>query len=82
MRIEVTQEDIGNGKRKSCWGCPIALAVGRTANLSFGERFVGSTFIEWFDGRWHRSEVPPLAAQFIEAFDAGKPVKPFSFELS
>lgn len=93
-KIEVTAEDIRLGKRGECGSCPVARATKRALTAASGlatlsvaafpstievsdvrdpdEDFMG---LGWFD--------PPLkASKFIWNFDAGKPVKPFSFYLN
>lgn len=83
MIINVTQEDIENGIRHSCFSCPIALAVKRetgcncsveSANFHLKARiFMMGSYEAYFPGK--------EAEDFINNFDGGKPVKPFSFEL-
>lgn len=79
MKIQVTQEDITNGKKDHCIQCPIALAMIRTTgkiwevyNTCCG-RLENEFYIE------HR--LPQEAQVFIEAFDDGDDVSPFEFEL-
>ena len=75
MKIDVTQEDIVNGKKKSCDECPIALAMIRAGykNVSVGSYFISSGNLTYL--------VPPEVTKFVLDFDAEKPVSPFSFEL-
>ncbi len=76
--IEVTQEDIENGKRHSCDKCPIALAVQRT----FKERWiVSATFAAPYQ-RPGVADLPNEAMSFVVAFDADTNVFPFAFELN
>jgi hypothetical protein len=78
MTIHVTQEHIDKGL-KSCGGCPIALAL-RDAGFNdvvvFQRRFI-------YDARRGSPShtLPPEAREFIEKFDKGRTVQPFSFEL-
>lgn len=79
--IEVTAEDIEKGFRMDSRCCPIARACAR----AFGhEATVDTLFIvdraafEEDDVEYH---TPQSAVTFIEEFDAGRPVEPFSFEL-
>lgn len=78
MKIHVTQEDIDKGERKCCYMCPIAQALNR----------------QFPDGGWevtndevldvHSGEtfsISDRTQRFIGDFDAGVPVKPFSFFL-
>jgi hypothetical protein len=80
MRIEVTQEDIDNGLKGKCDSCAVALAAKR----AFGNRIIlvdGEQMDVIDNGKWDVLDLPDSAVAFIEAFDTGKPVKPFSFEL-
>lgn len=80
--IDVTQEDIDEGKRFEPCGCPVALAVQKkiperrvivySHKIQIGEDEI---FVE----------LPPSAKEFICKFDKKSndksPVSPFSFEL-
>jgi hypothetical protein len=82
--ISVTAEHIAKGERDSCRFCPVARAISEalpdielvavdSAYASFGH-----------PDAWPRCReiaLPDPATRFIEAFDAGDPVKPFTFEL-
>jgi hypothetical protein len=76
MTIQVTQEDISNGRRASCTDCPIALGLDRS--LGFRCDGVGSLFAQ-ISGE--DIALPPNALNFLNRFDAGLPVQPFEFEL-
>ena len=76
MKIEVTAEDIKNGKKLNCFWCPIALAVSRSANTP--DCWVDNTRVEI---RGMIYQLPREAGQFIVDFDKGARVEPFSFEL-
>lgn len=89
--VEVTQEDIDNGKRRNCSRCPIALALMRKFNLdpsedSLDAASVGLTIASIFPVM-HRERkpqyfnMPDEASEFIKDFDSKLPVKPFSFTL-
>lgn len=78
--IRVTAEDIKSGRRSSPDSCPIASALYR---MEFEEGpSVGYDECSFSRGG-KRLKVPlPESAQvFIEHFDLGEPVKPFSFYL-
>lgn len=83
MRIEVTQEDINNGRRKSCNACPVALAVKRATQareVSIHEQvgyFAASSFVTHMDV----FDLPSEAIEFIDNFDYGNSVRPFAFEV-
>ena len=76
MKIKVTAEDIKRGKRQDCWRDPVARAARRATSKS---AWVGY-FTMGLDGRKAR-KLPKKVASFVSRFDAGKPVKPFSFEI-
>lgn len=80
VRINVTKRDIELGTRNESESCPLARAIGRrvTASLSVGSASVqigrGTNFCDW-----HNILLPEDAAQFIDRFDFGLNVKPFTF---
>jgi hypothetical protein len=83
MRVEVTADDIANGKRGLPWCCPIARAIKRASG---GSRVSIGTFnglaYDW--GTAHPAvffDLPEVARCFISDFDSGRPVEPFSFEI-
>lgn len=82
MTITITESDIANGQSSACTLCPIALALERAT----GERwFVGTKGVTLLvhlgdpEGTW--SLLPDAARAFVQAFDKGQSVEPFSFEL-
>lgn len=79
MLIQVTQEDINNGRRGNCYYCPVALAVARIFN-AHNFIYVGAEGI--CDVRkWTVPVLPPEVFDFICKFDRQFPVAPFTFEL-
>jgi hypothetical protein len=78
MLIEVTVEDIEEGKREDCNNCPVARAISRTLNRPSREIAVDGVFIEVAGDSFH---TPFLVIDFIRAFDDGEPVYPISFTL-
>jgi hypothetical protein len=82
--ITVTQEDINDGKGGNCTLCPIALAAKRT----FPDicPVVGAYFLVLDSAPGEEDgELIPLpgdAQQFVEDFDFGRPVEPFSFKVT
>lgn len=84
IKIEVTEEDIKDGVRENVKQCPVARAVLR--QLDFAEVVevsMGGIDIN-FDvpGRkFIRYKIPKKVMRFIQRFDEGKSVKPFSFVL-
>ena len=76
FNIEVTQEDIDNGEPGGIYSCPIAESLKREFGSSIcvvGQKTctVGSATI------WLSDNV----TRFINDFDNGEPVQPFSFLL-
>lgn len=83
MRIRVTEADICNGERLSSSGCPIALAVKRRLRRKIVSVSVG--YADVVVGlRENPRAIYPLPAdalEFANAFDDGKDVTPFDFDL-
>lgn len=75
MRINVLKRHIEGGNRRGLCSCPIALALieqvscKRVEVLNFA-RIDGKSF-----------DLPAKAKTFIQKFDAGYPVEPFSFSI-
>jgi hypothetical protein len=82
MRIEVTQEHIDRGQRKSCARCPVVLAIRQVSGvvLVYADR-------DEVDlrrgGKTLTVSLPLKVSRFIDRFDATGPgsVEPFSFDL-
>lgn len=80
--IEVTQEDINNGKRGNCRKCPVALACMRSmpgfvVDVSTREIFIQHT-------SEHIVKSVPMSytvRDFVVNFDSHGYVEPFSFVL-
>lgn len=76
ITINVTQEDIDAGLPIKCIQCPIALAAKRV----FGhEVSVAATYIHDIKSGYY--DLPRAAVDFVAAFDKGRTVTPFSFEV-
>jgi hypothetical protein len=81
VRIEVTAEDVRAGARSDSGGCPVALALRRATG---GQWWVGGRGLRpYFPAPPHGDVVdaPPQVARFVDDYDSGLPVSPFSFEL-
>lgn len=78
LRIEVTQQDIEHGQWQDCEECPIALAVTRAVGFTVE---VGTNIKAAKPGDRRNTDLPEECVQFIHAFDAREPVKPFVFWL-
>lgn len=78
VKITVTKKDIQMGLPSDSCLCPIARAV---------RRVLGRGVRVWRYGVYRRlseddfAEFPERVTQFIDRFDDGKPVKPFTFTL-
>jgi hypothetical protein len=82
MKIQVTQQHIDKGRGGSCTSCPVALALN---DAGFTRAWVSPSTLRsnWRNGGSIREffPVPDSVLVFINRFDAGLPVDPFSFEL-
>lgn len=77
MVIEVTQDDIDKGVKNNACQCPVARAIARGTE----EEWVvdSHSLVRMRDARvWH---TPPAAYWFINRYDQGESVEPFTFEL-
>jgi hypothetical protein len=86
LRVEVTAEDIAEGRPHLCRQCPVARALRRAASLLFPGltgAFAGWTYLmAWQDDRTLFQVDTPWSARFFMAyFDNGEPVAPFAFDL-
>lgn len=85
VTIDVTAEDIAEGKQIICTACPVARAINRRlapgweAAVGSGEYVLDPE--TWSDHCSVEGLLPPAASEFILAFDLGRPVAPFSFQL-
>ena len=78
MRIDVTRADIAEGLACNGRECPIARAVNRAAGG--GDAFVGKP-LAVIKYRGLTVEQPGRVRAFVEAFDSGRAVAPFAFDL-
>ena len=76
-KIQVTQEHINKGKRMKACECPVALAIRDKTKWIPDVSSLIVTFPGTLDTEW----LPAKAAEFVNAFDSGNPVKPFEFEM-
>lgn len=84
ITVEVTQRNIEEGIRLSCAGCPVALAMNRATGLEWsisGWQMMAFRKLEKDALQTYALVTPPIARAFISAFDIGRPVEPFSFDL-
>lgn len=77
IKINVTKDHIRRGVRGSACDCPIALALKQTLithNVSVSSTAIVVNNIGF--------SVDKKDLRFIERFDAGQPVRPYSFDLT
>ncbi len=79
MKIEVTEDDIRNGKSYDCMTCPIALALSRAFKESLHVR--ATPFSLFVDNPPRIFNPPQSVVAFMVDFDMHHPVQPFTFEL-
>lgn len=78
MRVEITQEDIDQGVPKSPCRCPVGRALNRCRKNK--QRTAGVThYTATLDGCGYL--LPPDVSNRIRAFDGGRGMVPFAFEL-
>ena len=87
MRIEVTAEDIAKGERLRACRCPVALALSRAGfeepevYPSYGPDDYSPGGAGEIIAGGDRFALPLTVDRFVAAFDEGKPVEPFAFDL-
>ena len=82
MTFTVTQEHIDRGIRSSCTSCPIALAACVSDLDVRGASVSPGVILVLFESH-HPSRsyaLPLVAGQWMDAYDAGKTVHPFTFD--
>lgn len=79
MKISVTKADITKGEPDDCLSCPIALALKRkVTNVEVDSDNID---FKWKGKKYCNIRLPLEAVDFIEQFDCGEQVKPFTFTL-
>ena len=87
MQITITQDQIQRGQITDSSQCPAAIAIREATGLMVNVYPVSGAYFSrsgglFSKGRvWH-SEIPRNLADFIIDFDARRPVKPLTFEIS
>lgn len=79
MKIEVTEDDIKNGKKNNLENCPIFLVLKR---MNLKNLYVTANYIGLMDSTGDKISLPESATRFIYDFDNGKDVKNFEFEIN
>lgn len=80
MLIQITAEHIRHGKKGSPGACPIALAIMEKCY----DVYVATDYLQVKKqpgGYFTDMQFPKAVETFIQEFDAGKEVSPFSFTL-
>lgn len=77
LKVEVTSEHIAKGDAFNPCGCPIALAILQAVRHPFVVVAVSTGIVI----RQNTYPMPAEVIAFIDAFDAGQPVQPFTFEI-
>jgi hypothetical protein len=82
LHVNVTQNHIDRGKRCNSERCPVALSIlevlPEVSYVAVDERI----YVELSDsGDYIKADTPDEVCSFARAFDKGKLVKPFSFEV-
>ena len=87
-QIEVKGEHIHLGQKKHCTLCPVARAIAsHFTNLTYVSVYPSQSMNTWFatvgdkDDRRLEYQLPKEVGYFIDAFDNGREVKPFTFQL-
>lgn len=81
VTVTVTREHIDQGEQRSCSNCPIALAFDAAIPDALDSSVTGGYASVWTDlRRVVTYELPIEAREFIQDFDEGSPVSPFTFE--
>lgn len=80
MRIHVRPHHIAAGKREDCEACPIALALTEATGRQGWEVGDSQAWL-WAPMVLRHYPLPDVATRFVHDFDAGRPVRPFSFEV-
>ena len=84
MRINVTQQHIMKGLRKSPVYCPISRSINKATGLivtTQNMRNSPNVILRDGHGYWRDLALTRNERKFINNFDRGNPVSPFSFEL-
>jgi len=80
MRINVTSLHIAAGSPNRRCSCPITYAL-EDALPGFIAAVSMSNTVVWKGWIGKRIPLPPVAKEFLQAFDSGKEVQPFHFDI-
>mgnify|MGYP001615771476 CR=1 FL=1 len=76
VRVSVTKRDIAEGVPLDTQMCPVAIAIRRTTGV-----FVVDVTDYQFQFDSGNVDLPKRVARFVDAFDFGDKVRPFTFTL-
>jgi hypothetical protein len=82
VAINVTQNDINKGVKKSCNLCPIARAIKRILKKKHGVNVYPHYAEIIINGTEKRIKFSAAPRDFIRNFDQENVVKPFEFEIA
>lgn len=77
--VTVTAEDIANGRPKSIFCCPNAIALQRATGC--GKAWIGRMSLSLDGGDRKSQDTPPEVDEWIRKFDAGEVVEPISYSV-
>lgn len=86
IKVQVTEEDIALGVRKSCSCCPVALALGRATGAASHVSVGGGSAMYLPPGaslldEWITVQLPVVANWWILTYDLSNAVGPIEFEI-
>ena len=82
LAIDVTSRHIAIGLSDNCEECPVALSIAEMGFFEVNANHCTIRFSESYGSpSFWVATTPDEVRNFMYAFDAGKPIEPFSFEL-
>lgn len=81
VTVDVTQDDIRDGVRGQCYRCPVARAISRLLVSTVLAQVTPGLVVFPACGTVPPVPLPEHAGRWIDAFDGGYNVRPFSFVL-
>lgn len=81
VTVEVTAEDIERGKPRAACDCPVALAAGRVFESPHVGVFRVGDDLDLFVLGFGQMRPSEEMRRFVDDFDAGRPVAPFTFTV-
>lgn len=81
--VSVTKDHIKRGKKISTCNCPIALAIKDAFKVNSGVYASHENILDYSKDRFNpiRYVTTKAMSNFMQTFDSGKKVNPFSFQL-